>query len=184
MTNSTARSLLDRITDIDGYVPSRLTIGAPATGKSQLLSDAGTLLRLKFPNAQMVYISAGFMAGKDDYCWRFVNESAAYSFKDLTSEEKVFAYKRWTEILSTFHEASCDAKNPKILIVDEIDIIIRLGKASVIGQTFSKLLMDKLVLAATMGLKSSPKSSLDFSALILNADGSSTRSKLPKSGEL
>ena len=148
------RPLLDRIIDIDGYVPSRLGIGASRSGKSQLLSDAGASLRSKYPNSQMFYISAGFMLGEDDHYWRFANESAAYSFKDLSPEERVSAYKHWTEVLKAFDAVPYDAKNPKVLIVDELNSVIRFGEASAIGKTFVKSLKDKLVLAASMGSKS------------------------------
>lgn len=147
------RPLLERIIDIDGYVPCRLGVGASRSGKSQLVSDAGTLLRSKFPDSEMFYISAGFMAGEDDHYWRFANQSAAYSFKDLSPEDRVLAYKHWTEVIKAFDQATYDAKNPKVLIVDEINTIVRFGGASAIGKAFVKSLVDKLVLAASTGSK-------------------------------
>ena len=93
------------------------------------------------------------MAEEDDHYWRFANEAAAYSFKDLSPEERVLAYKHWTEILNAFDQATYSATRPKVFIIDEINTIVRFGGASAIGKSFVKSMIDKLVLAASTGSK-------------------------------
>lgn len=148
------RPLLDRIINIDGFVPSRLGIGAARSGKSQLFSDAGTLLRSKYPSAQMYYVSAGYLESEDGHYWRFANEVAGYSFKDMSPDERTKAYQHWTEMLLSFDSAPYSMDNPKIFIVDELNSVMTFGEESKIGKNFVKSLKDKLVLASSLGAKS------------------------------
>ena len=148
------RSLLERVINIDGFVPSRLGIGAARCGKSQLFSDAGTLLRSEYPNAQIYYISAGYLESEDGYYWRFANEVAGYSFKDMTPDQRTKAYQHWTEMLLSFDTANYSIENPKLFIVDELNSVMAFGDESKIGKNFIKSLKDKLVLASSLGAKS------------------------------
>jgi hypothetical protein len=148
------RPLLDRIINIDGFVPSRLGIGAARSGKSQLFSDAGTLLRSKYPAAQIYYVSAGYLESEDGHYWRFANEVAGYSFRDMSPDERTKAYQHWTEMLLSFDDAPYSMDNPKIFIVDELNSVMTFGEESKVGKNFVKALKDKLVLASSLGAKS------------------------------
>lgn len=148
------RPLLDRIINIDGFVPSRLGIGAARSGKSQLFSDAGTLLRSKYPTAQIYYVSAGYLESEDGHYWRFANEVAGYSFKDMSPDERTQAYQHWTEMLLSFDSAPYSMDNPKVFIVDELNSVMTFGEESKAGKNFVKSLKDKLVLASSLGAKS------------------------------
>ena len=148
------RPLLERIINIDGFVPSWLGIGATRSGKSQLFSDAGTLLRSKHPNSQIYYISTGYLESEDAHHWKFASEVAGYSFKDMTVDQRTNAYQHWSEMLLSFDTADYSIENPKVFIVDELNSVMAFGDESEIGKSFVKALKDKLVSTSLLGAKS------------------------------
>jgi hypothetical protein len=148
------KSLLERLIQLDGFIPCRFFGGASRSGKSQLVSDAGALLRMRYPQATIIYISAGYKASEDERYWRFCNRSAAYSFKDISQQQHIAAYKEFHEILDTFRDTEYSTERPKILIVDEINTIISVGNNyGGIGKRVVSNLLTMIGMAANTGSK-------------------------------
>jgi hypothetical protein len=149
------RPLLDRITNVAGFVPSRLFTGASRSGKSQLASDSATTVRMEKPGATIYYMSAGFKLSEDGWYWAAADHIAGYDLKRLKPEEIKAAYEHWSAMFDDFRDnEKYSMECPKILIIDELNSIIAAAPmAGPVGETVKTKVKNHITFAGSTGGK-------------------------------
>ncbi|MGG6269314.1 hypothetical protein [Leptolyngbya sp. AN03gr2] len=138
------------------FVISRLIVGATRTGKSQLASDAAGLLRLRFGDKiTLFYISAGYIEEEDGRYWRMCDRVSGFYFPEMSDTEKRLAYDSWAQLLDEFNAVPASVDRPKLLIVDELNSVMRsaLGLNSEKAIQVFNAIKDKLASISSMGAK-------------------------------
>lgn len=138
------------------FVISRLVVGATRTGKSQLASDAAGLLRLRFGDKITIfYISAGYIEEEDGRYWQMCDRVSGFYFPDMSDAEKRLAYDDWAQLLDEFNQVVSNVDSPKLLIVDELNSVMRsaLSLNSEKALTVFNAIKDKLASISSMGAK-------------------------------
>ncbi|BAU16041.1 hypothetical protein LEP3755_66080 (plasmid) [Leptolyngbya sp. NIES-3755] len=138
------------------FVISRLIVGATRTGKSQLASDAAGLLRLRFGDkVTLFYISAGYIEEEDGRYWKMCDRAIGFYFPEMSDAEKRLAYDDWAQLLDEFNAIPSSVDRPKLLIVDELNSVMRsaLGLNSEKAMQVFNAIKDKLASISSMGAK-------------------------------
>jgi hypothetical protein len=100
-------------------------------------------------------MSAGYIEEEDGRYWRMCDRVSGFYFPEMSDTEKRLAYDSWAQLLDEFNAVPASVDRPKLLIVDELNSVMRsaLGLNSEKAIQVFNAIKDKLASISSMGAK-------------------------------
>lgn len=143
------------------FLPADFAVGASRSGKSLVERWRLYYLKQKYPRLTTFYMTAVDRPSESGYFESLVEYKAIFPIKDWFARSLLEqAFSRYHALLQDFQELKSDRANPKLLVADELTILVRqanylkLTYESEVGTNFIRDLINTIVLLSGGGKES------------------------------